>query len=340
MIRSLQTFRGLFAISLFLVHYGTHYDIFNKTGDLMLTFYMMLSGFVLAYAERKRDGSSFGESYWSFVRRRIRRIYPVYLLALVACVFLNEDLSFSIDTFLIHAAMLQSWFPNIEMFYGYNGPAWFVSSLMFCLLLFPIVYWLMINRIKIFVGGGTAMVVIHFAIACGLDDAQVPLVVGISPVTVLPTFMLGMLLSRLTMSRPVRIAKPLHALAAMLSAFAILGVAIWGSGRIPERYLLCSYWWIPVAVFIAGMTIVDSTECAYTKLLHVKPIVWLGNVTLYVYMLQMPAIYIMKNHILTHMWLGYNVQRLLCFGMLVAVAALLDMILRKKMSRELSLTPG
>jgi peptidoglycan/LPS O-acetylase OafA/YrhL len=102
-----------------------------NAGYLSVSFFIMLSGFVLAYnyAGRAREGKLDKVRFW---KARFTRLYPVYLLSLVLGyeTFLGEraahtHLMFWLGTILT-PLLLQGWIPEIATF-G-NTPAWTMSA--------------------------------------------------------------------------------------------------------------------------------------------------------------------------------------------------------------------
>ena len=102
-----------------------------NAGYLSVSFFIMLSGFVLAYnyAGRAREGKLDKVRFW---KARFTRLYPVYLLSLVLGygTFLGEraahtHLMFWMGTILT-PLLLQGWIPEIATF-G-NTPAWTMSA--------------------------------------------------------------------------------------------------------------------------------------------------------------------------------------------------------------------
>ncbi len=102
-----------------------------KAGTLMVTFFFVLSGFVLflGYYQKERIDL---QSY--FVRRAVK-ILPLYFLALLlAAIMRGFDGALSFSEVLLNLLCLQSWFPNPL---SLNFTSWFVSDLWFFYCVFP-----------------------------------------------------------------------------------------------------------------------------------------------------------------------------------------------------------
>jgi peptidoglycan/LPS O-acetylase OafA/YrhL len=110
--------------------FGPFSPIVNA-GYLSVSFFIMLSGFVLAYnyAGRAREGKLGKVRFW---KARFTRLYPVYLLSLVLGfqTYLGEWAVHSHHMFwtgtILTPLLLQGWVPEIATFW--NTPAWTMSA--------------------------------------------------------------------------------------------------------------------------------------------------------------------------------------------------------------------
>ena len=107
---------------------GEHIFSDGRSG---VTFFFILSGFVLAWS------SESGDSPKRFYRRRMARLYPAYLVALVfaaGMIFLRtpQNLIQGIPTLLL----VQAWIPSSTYYFALNVPAWSLSCEAFFYLTF------------------------------------------------------------------------------------------------------------------------------------------------------------------------------------------------------------
>lgn len=108
---------------------------FLLNGFMGVTFFLVLSGFLLQGLYRSRFGKP--GSVANFFLARMARIYPVYLLSLIAILpfVISFDAS-GIPQFL----MAQHWLPTeFSGFENWNMPAWTLSCEVFFYLFFPLV---------------------------------------------------------------------------------------------------------------------------------------------------------------------------------------------------------
>ena len=164
---------------------------------LFVDFFFILSGFVIGLTYCDSVATLFG--IFTFLRRRIARIYPLHLLTFL--IFLSPALfglsrhdpdklkAFSIIKELI---LVQSWQINVSML-PLNFPAWSISVEWFLYLLFPAIIWLR-HRTGIwalFVVATLGFAGMEFALIAGL--AKPPL---FNPLPAIPTFAIGVLISQ------------------------------------------------------------------------------------------------------------------------------------------------
>jgi peptidoglycan/LPS O-acetylase OafA/YrhL len=115
-------------------------------GYISVSFFLMLSGFILTYnyADRAQRGALTARSFWS---ARFSRLYPVYAFSLLLSVGMlaqevhaHTKLDFGLGLVLT-PLLLQGWHPALSTFW--NTPAWTMSTEAFFYLLFP---WLITRR--------------------------------------------------------------------------------------------------------------------------------------------------------------------------------------------------
>ncbi|WP_263359424.1 acyltransferase family protein [Acidicapsa ligni] len=111
-----------------------------NAGYLSVSFFIMLSGFVLAYnyAGRAREGKLDKVRFW---KARFTRLYPVYLLSLLMAWQLlpGEYKAHTNGMFwlgiLLTPLLLQGWVPELATFW--STPDWTMSAEAFFYVLFP-----------------------------------------------------------------------------------------------------------------------------------------------------------------------------------------------------------
>lgn len=111
-----------------------------RFGYLGVTFFFVLSGFVLVWSARDGDSSP------AFYRRRFARVWPLHALMFTAAIALG--LAGLVDhrgtwwSAPLNLGLLQGWFYDPELLYGFNGVSWSLSAEAFFYLMFPLLYLL------------------------------------------------------------------------------------------------------------------------------------------------------------------------------------------------------
>lgn len=109
-------------------------DVFANAGFVGVTFFFVLSGFVLTWSARAAD------TVPGFYRRRLVKIVPNHLVTfLVAGVLmLIAADAFTTTGTLANLFLLQAWFPSIEVPNTMNAVSWSLSCELFFYLSFPL----------------------------------------------------------------------------------------------------------------------------------------------------------------------------------------------------------
>lgn len=144
-LTALTGLRSFAAINIVLFHFsnplwfGWFAPIVNA-GYASVSFFILLSGFVLAYnyASRARKGKLDHVRFWE---ARFTRLYPIYFLSLLLA-FQVVPLEYAAHThrmfwtgMVLTPLLLQGWVPAVATFL--NTPAWTMSAESFYYVLFP-----------------------------------------------------------------------------------------------------------------------------------------------------------------------------------------------------------
>jgi len=198
-------------------------------GSAGVSFFFILSGFVLTWTARPRDRAT---SFW---RRRVARIYPLHLAT--AAIFMvmawtimpgarPNPLQFVTNLFLV-----QSWASKESYYQSMNTVSWSLACEAFFYALFPLLYWVL-RRMRVRVLAALAvlcvLIVIMLPIVFGEQSFGAPL--DFLPLARLPEFVLGMALGRIVLLRP-SFRGP-----GALPAFALLIAGYFIVDNVPHQY--------------------------------------------------------------------------------------------------------
>ncbi|MDD4358749.1 MAG: acyltransferase [Candidatus Pacebacteria bacterium] len=150
-IPELNSLRFFAAIAIVIFHFGRwSYPFDNSTYplsfNLAVSFFFVLSGFIMATVYNDLKTFSFKEAL-NFYLKRFVRIVPLYIVALILTVFFINN-GFTLKEFFLNLFFLQAWTPEHAL--SLNFPGWSLSTEMFFYLLFPFVFPFITNRKKLF----------------------------------------------------------------------------------------------------------------------------------------------------------------------------------------------
>jgi peptidoglycan/LPS O-acetylase OafA/YrhL len=135
-LESLTVLRFVAAASVVIFHYGRDTLAYYllpavlAAGSIVVTFFFVLSGFVISIANSKRP-----IDIHRFYVDRLARIFPVYFVALILFVMAFDSNLLGAD-FLLSATMMQSWVHPYAL--TLNMPGWSISVEVFFYVVAPI----------------------------------------------------------------------------------------------------------------------------------------------------------------------------------------------------------
>ena len=138
-IEQLTFTRFIAAISIVVFHYGNNCYLFNneyisfifEQANIGVSYFFILSGFVMIIAYGNREKVNFIE----YIKNRLARIYPVYLLAIFLILGVSLFQNINKSDLLLNLFMIQSWIPQKALTINY--PGWSLSVEMFFYISFP-----------------------------------------------------------------------------------------------------------------------------------------------------------------------------------------------------------
>jgi len=324
MIKTINSWRGLMAVTVVLFHAGVDW-IWNiaVTG---VTFFFISSAFLLSMKhpfERLRP-SDCGR----FVLDHALRLYPLHwlaLAALVAITLLFHTSTVNWTATALSALLVQAWSPVHDIHYGLNPGAWYLSALLFCYAIYPLVaHW--VGRWTL-----TMQVALIALLAALLAWILVPLdipgreAVFVNPLSHVLDVVVGVTLFhvyRLLKARFPRVGPGVATLVeggALLSLALAIGINVTTTWVKPWEDVLI--WLLPQGAILVTLAFLDGQEGLVGRVLLWRPLQWLGSISFEVYVLQFVA-FLMFNYMLAPLLghFGWQVSNLLSwFAMVVLI---------------------
>lgn len=297
MIKPLTSLRFFFAFIVFLSHldYLPKEEVFFndiylgilKHGSLGVSFFFILSGFILAYNYQDKIISR-EVSYKDFWAARIARIYPLHLFTLLLSlpIFFTDSFNAPVKwtlSFLANLFLLQSFVPDEQIYFGFNAVSWSISNELFYYLAFP---FLIFGFYK-FTRSVYFSLILLLAIPLGIYFSPTSIevfVFGINPLLRITDFIIGILLFKIYESRIIEKWFKKFSTASLLefAALAIFVLFFIFRESVAGGYRLSSYYWIPMGLII----LVHSYQKGIvSKFLSHKSLILLGEISFSFYML-------------------------------------------------------
>ncbi|MFD9321662.1 acyltransferase family protein [Streptomyces sp. NPDC060053] len=271
--------------------HGAFASALKNGGWAGVTFFFILSGFVLAWSARENDTT---RAFWG---RRLAKVYPnhvvTFFFALAMYAYASATWGRGVPNFLL----LQAWIPKDDVFFSVNNPSWSLSCELLFYLLFPLLHRsvLRIRAERLWwwaAGTATAIVLLPLLVQLlptgetfGPNHANSPLyghsitqmwLVYIFPPLRVLDFLLGILMARIVLTRRWIGLGVLPALALTVAAYAL-------SLRVPFLFSLNAVVVIPFALLIAAAAARDAAGRGTAVAGRVW--VWLGEVSFAFYLI-------------------------------------------------------
>lgn len=112
-----------------------------------VSFFFILSGFILAYAYREFNKD---RTIFMFFKARFARIFPCYIFCFLLGYFLlNYNINWS--TLIPFIFMSQSWLPNMRYYFSYNAVSWSISTEFSVYIVYPLLLIMLHKKPKLLI---------------------------------------------------------------------------------------------------------------------------------------------------------------------------------------------
>lgn len=262
MINPLTSLRLIFALMVFGAHCYVIDSFFNahffKEGFVGVSFFFVLSGFIIAYNYQKKlqESKITKRSFWI---ARIARVYPLHWLTLLVAVFLGNYVvaSGSMDWlkhFFASLTLTNAYIPKADYFFSFNSPSWSLCCEQLFYLCFPFLIPLTKNYKQLFgVFGVVAVLMIVGMYFTPEEDIK-----GywyVNPVTRFPDFIVGMLLFQLYERLKDKNITSLQGSIMEIASVILFLVFYLYAFEIPKVYRYSCFYWLPVAAILISFSL-------------------------------------------------------------------------------------
>ena len=303
-----QPLRGLAFFGVFLCHAAL-----VNLGAGSVEIFFLLSGFLAVYSQRRKTPDRSLRGTLGYTVKKVRKLYLLHLLMLLVLLLpvvrsvRNGYISTTPRELATQAALnvllLESWFPYKEIYFAFNGTAWFLSSSVIMYLLTPLMMpWFQGLSAK---GARRGILAIVLALlvaalfATMAEGRRVSLnttywLLYIFPVTRLGDYVIGCLLAVLVLHRQEEGVKLSRGAA---TAWELLAVLLFGA----VQYCYVSSNW-PLAPYNLRYTLPHLPGAAMLiyfgalrqgdllRRLECRPLLFLGEIGMYGFLIHVPVI--------------------------------------------------
>jgi peptidoglycan/LPS O-acetylase OafA/YrhL len=292
----------------------------QPTGGLGVTFFFVLSGFVLTWSARKGDTA---RAFW---RRRFVKIYPNYVVTWLLAMILFAAASTPVWKALLNLFMLQVWVPDFNTHYSVDSPSWSLGAEAVFYACFPLLLMLAqrINpdRLKYWIAGTIAGIIaaplIAYlalpstpAVAVGAASEIQYYLVYINPIVRSFDFALGIFLAQAVLTGRWR------NIGMAWSGLLLVGTIVLAE-YVPFLYGQRAVAIIPIAMLIAAAAMRDS-QGGFT-LFRNRAMVWLGDISFAFYLLHFIVLRTGRSILGTQMFSTPTAIGILVIELIVSVA--------------------
>lgn len=204
---------------------------FASLGYTGVTFFFLLSGFVLTWTARSADTAR------AFYRRRFARVYPLYLVttivALPICIWVGWAHSWQAAIAVLF--LVQAWVVNTNISFSFNAPSWSLSCEAFFYATFPWLHRRLASTRRPFPVGvamyAALLLVAFCVVALAPQRLELPLLY-VNPLYRVGEFAIGITLG-LAVKRGLRAPVSVH-VASVIATFAFLALGV--AGGVAHHY--------------------------------------------------------------------------------------------------------
>jgi peptidoglycan/LPS O-acetylase OafA/YrhL len=346
-IESLTFLRFAAAVVVLFFHYGQQTWLvsvaspFIISGPPMVTFFFTLSGFVMlvSHIHKPHDLRRFYVS-------RAARIFPIYYVALfltaslVLGYGLNDKYSYLLSLFF-----LQSWIPPYPT--AMNTPAWSLSVEVFFYLSFP----LMLHLIRKYQPRTSHLIVLSLVVYLVsqvlLSQLLLPPIsqdnpalahdlLNYFPLSHLCSFLMGMTGGVIYVRNQQRFGqRGTRSYIVLLAASALVYFLLQHPAflqnllGVPLAYASSFYTWLALLLILS----VAYADNAITRFLASKPMVFCGDISLSVYILQKPIHILYRDYLEAQLGLGPDGNFYAYCALLIAISCCTYLVIEKRGSK-------
>ena len=302
MIRTLQSLRFFFIMLVVLSHYiGSSFDFGGECG---VSFFFILSGFVLSFAYSERISKGIFSTK-PFLLRQWTKIYPLHIITFIIMFALDLRLGkyCDITAVIANILLLQSWVPADSFYFVANSPSWFLCDILFFYAVFSSLNKLILRTDnKKIISISIIVFLLYICLMVVLPSHLVNPILYANPLTRLLDFIIGIILYKLYISdKGIALKDIINSKSSItvslieLSLILLVVITAFVYPHLQPRVRTVSIFWLSMPIFILFFAMSDKSNGIISKLLQGKTILWLGNISFCIYIIHAPVLRIFNS---------------------------------------------
>lgn len=301
-VNQLTFLRFIAAVLVVIWHFGLDIYPFNKysinffgKGDLGVSFFFFLSGFVMILAYKEKEKIYFK----NYIIKRIARIYPVFLVSILLLLlnkFISNSSYINFKGMFLSLSMLQAWVFGNQL--SFNMASWTLSVEFLFYIIFPFLYNRFYAKKKI-----TKKMIFTIVSIWGLTQVIILVLkpsflftytnqmdiyyeyMRLYPLMHVNQFLLGNLIGLFFIKEN---KKYNYDLLIILNSCLIFVVLNYVTG-------VNFFHGLSLLLFAPLIYMISKNNGIFTKILSKKPMVFLGEISYGIYILQYPVFYLLEK---------------------------------------------
>ncbi len=295
MIKTLQFYRFVFVQMVFFSHFTWgNIGAFDFGGECGVSFFFILSGFVLSVSTSARSGENM-LTRKQLMAKQLLKFYPLHIIILSVFVLFDLIVAGKIDIIklFLNVFLLQSWIPDNSFNFAFNGVSWFLSDIMFFYFLFPWLYSrIVLAPLKRLLQTVIIVLLLYIAFVFVVPEGHINTLLYVFPPIRVLDFAIGILIYRLyktdfTQSLKHFLEHKDNRIAVVLAEVAIMLIIVvtWAVyDSLPERISVVLLFWLPLSAVIYISAVTDNAGGPLARVFCASPFLWLGSLSLEIFM--------------------------------------------------------
>ena len=263
--------------------FGVWYNRLFYEGAIGVTFFFVLSGFILSYSYGAKLTAESGD-FVDYLFGRIARIFPLHLLMLAVALPLTmvsaiqdtAKLPSTLGVLVANATLLQAWVPIEKFYFSFNWPSWSISVEMFFYVLFP---FLLTLRSRTLLGLVVGVALFQYAIPWEASGLSMHFMAYIFPPSRLGDFVTGILLCRLY-RRHASVSQGMATMAQVV-AVALLFLFLLAKGNVSPAARFDLYYLLPMSCIVLSFAWENG---GLARVISNRRLVFLGEASFALYL--------------------------------------------------------